>query len=421
MTFAELNLAAPILKSLELSGYTDPTPVQAEAIPLVLEGHDLIASAQTGTGKTAAFMLPALQRLLKPMPFAKGAPRILVLTPTRELAQQVTEAAKKYGQGMRVKTVSVLGGMPYPVQNRMLAGQVDILVATPGRLIDHLDRGRIDFSRLEMLVLDEADRMLDMGFIDDVERIVGATPATRQTVLFSATMEGEIARLAQRILKSPKRVAMSQQSERHENIEQRLHYVDDLSHKNKVLRHVLNGAEVTQAIVFTATKRDADSLAEALHSEGHSVAALHGDMNQGARNRTLQSMRRGQVRVLVATDVAARGLDVAGISHVVNFDLPKQAEDYVHRIGRTGRAGAQGMALTLVSSRDALLLTRIERFTGNRITPHVIEGLEPRFKPSSFKANPGKKRSFSNSGYKGKSGAPGGKSGSWKPAYRKAA
>ena len=415
MTFSELNLAAPILNSILQSGYTAPTPIQAEAIPAALKGEDLIASAQTGTGKTAAFMLPALQRLLAAPSKPGRGPRVLVLTPTRELAQQVNEAARKYGRGMRVNTVSILGGMPYPLQNRLLSQPVDILVATPGRLIDHINRGRIDFSRLELLVLDEADRMLDMGFIEDVERIVSATPATRQTLLFSATMDGPIAKLAQRILKNPRRIAMAAQNARNENIEQRMHYVDDLHHKNRVLRHVLNDAAIQQAIVFTATKRDADSLAEALHSEGHSVAALHGDMNQGARNRTLQSLRRGQLRVLVATDVAARGLDVLGISHVVNFDLPKVAEDYIHRIGRTGRAGAKGIALTLVSGRDTLLLKRIERFTGNQITAHIIAGLEPKFKPGSFKPSSDKKRPPSRFS----KGKPQG--GGWKPAFRKAA
>jgi superfamily II DNA/RNA helicase len=257
--------------------------------------------------------------------------------------------------------------------------------------------------------------MLDMGFIEDVERIVSATPATRQTLLFSATMDGPIARLAQRILKNPRRISMAAQNARNENIEQRMHYVDDLHHKNRVLRHVLNDAAIQQAIVFTATKRDADSLAEALHSEGHSVAALHGDMNQSARNRTLQSLRRGQLRVLVATDVAARGIDVLGISHVVNFDLPKVAEDYIHRIGRTGRAGAKGIALTLVSGRDTLLLKRIERFTGNQITAHIIAGLEPKSKPGSFKPGNDKKRPPSRFG----KGKPQG--GGWKPAFRKAA
>jgi len=380
MTFAELKLSPNLLTAIERAGYTTPTPIQAQAIPVVLEGQDLIASAQTGTGKTAAFMLPAIHKLAgKPIGTGKG-PRVLVLTPTRELASQVNEATRKYGTGQRLKTVSILGGMPYPVQNRMLSGWVDILVATPGRLIDHMGRGRIDFSRLEMLILDEADRMLDMGFIDDVERIIAATPATRQTLLFSATMEGDIARLAQRILKNPQRIEISTKTERNQNIEQRLHFVDDLSHKNKVLRHLLGEESMNQAIVFTATKLAADQLAAELHQDGHAVAALHGDMKQGQRNRTLQGLRRGDVKVLVATDVAARGIDVSGISHVVNFDLPKVAEDYVHRIGRTGRAGNKGVALTLCAHRDGHLLQRIQRFTNSQIPVHVIEGLEPKVK-----------------------------------------
>lgn len=399
MNFAELNLAPSILASIEKSGYTTPTAIQAEAIPAVLAGADIIASAQTGTGKTAAFMLPALHRLMSPPKGPGKGPRVLVLTPTRELAMQVNEATRKYGNGMRIKTVSILGGMPYPVQNRMLSGWVDVLVATPGRLIDHMGRGRIDFSRLEMLILDEADRMLDMGFVDDVERIIAATPATRQTLLFSATMEGDIARLAQRILKNPTRIAIAAKNVSHENIEQRLHFVDDISHKNKILRHLLIDQSMNQAIVFTATKRDADALAEELHKDGHSVAALHGDMKQGARNRTLQGLRRGDVQVLVATDVAARGIDVLGISHVINFDLPKVPEDYVHRIGRTGRAGAKGVALTLVAHRDGHLLQRIQRFTNTQIPVHVVPGLEPKGKPFSRDTagrKPGPKKWSSN-------------------------
>jgi superfamily II DNA/RNA helicase len=409
MTFAELNLAPSILKSLEKAGYTTPTPIQAEAIPAVLGGADIIASAQTGTGKTAAFMLPALHRLQTPSKGAGKGPRVLVLTPTRELATQVNEATRKYGNGMRIKTVSVLGGMPYPVQNRMLSGWVDVLVATPGRLIDHMERGRIDFSRLEMLILDEADRMLDMGFVDDVERIIAATPATRQTLLFSATMEGDIARLAQRILKDPKRIAIATKTSRNENIEQRLHFVDDLNHKNKLLRHLLVDQSVNQAIVFTATKRDADQLAEELYKDGHAVAALHGDMKQGARNRTLQGLRRGDVQVLVATDVAARGIDVSGISHVINFDLPKVPEDYVHRIGRTGRAGAKGVALTLVAHRDGHLLQRIQRFTNTQIPVHVVPGLEPKVKsfPRNNDRKPAGKKFFGNKKPGGFGGKPG--------------
>lgn len=378
MSFESLNLHPLILKSIAESGYTEPTAIQAQAIPEALAGHDLMASAQTGTGKTAAFILPALQKLSEASPSKSRGPRILVLTPTRELANQVNEAAWKYGKGLRVKTVCILGGMPYPLQNKLLSQPVDILVATPGRLIDHLERGRIDFSRLEMLVLDEADRMLDMGFIDDVEKIAAATPASRQTLLFSATLDGTVGKLAQRLLKDPKLIQVASQQAKHENIEQRLHFVDDMAHKNRMLQHIINDVEVKQAIVFTSTKRDADQLAEDLFAQGHAAAALHGDMNQGARNRTLVKMKRGAIRVLVATDVAARGLDVSGISHVINFDLPKFAEDYVHRIGRTGRAGASGIAVSFASPKDGMHLKRIERFTGHNITPHVIPGLEPK-------------------------------------------
>ncbi|SOD42093.1 DEAD/DEAH box helicase [Nitrosovibrio sp. Nv4] len=382
MSFENLNLHPLILKAIIDSGYTSPTPIQEQAIPELLAGHDIMASAQTGTGKTAAFMLPALHRLATPSAVHSRGPRVLVLTPTRELALQVSEAAAKYGKHLsRVKVVSILGGMPYPLQNKLLSQSVDILVATPGRLIDHIQRGRIDFSRLEMLVLDEADRMLDMGFIDDVERIASATPATRQTLLFSATLDSAINNVAARLLKSPKRIQIATQQAKLDNIEQRLHYVDDISHKNRLLDHLLRDMALKQAIVFTATKRDADTLADNLSAQGHEAAALHGDMNQRDRTRTLTKLRGGGLRVLVATDVAARGIDVAGITHVINFDLPKFAEDYVHRIGRTGRAGASGIAVSFASGKDGINLKKIERFTGQRIASHEVPGLEPRFKP----------------------------------------
>jgi superfamily II DNA/RNA helicase len=399
--FSTLNLNPQILKALLEAGYDSPTAVQARSIPESLAGHDLMVSSKTGSGKTAAFMLPALHKLAEPSKGKGVGPRMLVLTPTRELALQVTSAAEKYGKFLkRVKVVSILGGMPYPVQNRLLKQPVDVLVATPGRLLDHLQRGRIDFSRLELLVLDEADRMLDMGFIEDIETIVAATPATRQTLLFSATLDGTVGRLAASMLREPKRIEITSQKEKHENIEQRLHFADDLAHKNRLLDHLLRDTAVNQAVVFTATKRDADTLADSLSDKGFSAAALHGDMNQGQRTRTLNAVRRGGIKILVATDVAARGIDVQGISHVINFDLPRQAEDYVHRIGRTGRAGKSGVAISLAGGKDFGVVKQIERYTTQLIPVHVIPGLEPRFAGRSSapkKPAPGKRPGgFSN-------------------------
>lgn len=378
MSFESLNLNPAILRAIEESGYTTPTAIQAQAIPEVIAGHDLMASAQTGTGKTAAFMLPALNLLATPHESKSRGPRILVLTPTRELAAQVNEAARKYGKFLRARTVSIVGGMPYPLQNKLLSQPLDILVATPGRLLDHMERGRIDLSRLQMLILDEADRMLDMGFLPDVERICSQLSAERQTLLFSATLDGDIGRIARQILKNPKTIQVAAQREKHANIEQRLHYVDDMTHKNKLLEHLLIAPEVNQVIIFTSTKRHADVLAEDLYAAGHKTAALHGDMTQGARNRTLTKLRHGDVKVLVATDVAARGIDVHGITHVINYDLPKFAEDYVHRIGRTGRAGNTGIAISFASNMDRHILRKIEQFTGNTMAPAVIEGFEPK-------------------------------------------
>ena len=378
LSFESLNLDNAILRAIEESGYTTPTAIQSQAIPVVTAGHDLMASAQTGTGKTAAFMLPALNLLATPHELKSRGPRILVLVPTRELATQVNEAARKYGKFIRARTVSIVGGMPYPLQNKLLSQPLDILVATPGRLLDHMERGRIDLSRLQMLVLDEADRMLDMGFLPDVERICEQLSADRQTLLFSATLDGDIARVAKQILKNPKTIQVATQKEKHANIEQRLHYVDDMTHKNKLLEHLLIAPEVNQVIIFTSTKRHCDVLAEDLYAAGHKTAALHGDMTQGARNRTLTKLRQGDVKVLVATDVAARGIDVNGITHVINYDLPKFAEDYVHRIGRTGRAGKTGIAISFASNMDRHILRKIEQFTGNRMEPAVVEGFEPK-------------------------------------------
>lgn len=377
MSFQELQLAAPLLRAIDACGYTTPTPVQAGSIPEVLAGRDLIASAQTGTGKTAAFMLPVLHKLSTLKKGPKGAPRVLVLTPTRELAAQVTDATRTYGKFMRVRSTVILGGMSYQPQFRDLGRPIDLVVGTPGRLIDHLERGSLDLSRLEVLILDEADRMLDMGFKEDVERITAKAPADRQTLLFTATMDQTMTRLASRLLNDPVRVEIAGSKVTLDQITQRMHVADHMGHKHKLLRHLLENESFNQAIIFAATKRFADDLAFDLKSKGYQAAALHGDMSQAVRNRTLQNLRRGKVRLLVATDVAARGIDVAGISHVINFDLPQSAEDYVHRIGRTGRAGATGTAISFVSSADALRLRQIEHYIKQSIPEEVISGLEP--------------------------------------------
>ncbi len=421
MKFEELNLAPQLLEALTACGYEAPTPIQAQTIPALMGGADLIGSAQTGTGKTAAFVLPALHRLSTPAVAPKtarrgvGMPRVLVLAPTRELAQQVADQVVSYSRFLRVRTVCIFGGAPYPVQNRALERGVDVLVATPGRLIDHLDRGRIDLSGVEMLILDEADRMLDMGFIDDVERISALTSKARQTVLFSATFDGAIARLSARLLRDPVRVDVKAEKAAPIMIEQRVHFADDHAHKHRLLDHLLADTAIGQSIVFIATKRDAEALATRLQGEGHAAAALHGDMNQRERTRTLQDMRRGGVRTLVATDVAARGIDVAGISHVINFDLPRQAEDYVHRIGRTGRAGATGVAVSLANHSDRGALRQIERFTGSAIPTHVIPGLEPRARAHSGADAP--RHSRGGPGQRGRThaGAGAAPGGAWSP------
>lgn len=384
MTFQELNLDPRILKALSELGFTTPTPIQKMAIPVVMSGIDIRASAQTGTGKTATFLLPALNRLVVPSQVKQYGPRILILVPTRELAVQVAAEAVKYSKHLpKTKTVCIYGGTPYPEQNKELSRPYEILVATPGRLIDHMNRGRINFERLEILVLDEADRMLDMGFIEPVEQIAAATPSTRQTLMFSATMKGSVLQLSKRLLKDPQEIHATEDQVKHENIEQRLYYVDDIKHKNSILDKLLNDDSINQAIVFTSTKRHADLLVDQLFELGHRSIALHGDMNQRQRMRAITRLRKGEVRILIATDVAARGIDVQSISHVINFDLPRSVEDYVHRIGRTGRAGAKGIALSFASGAERLLVKKIEQFTGQSIATHTVPGFEPKLKPTS--------------------------------------
>ena len=412
MSFQNLDLHEGLLKAVSDSGYATATEVQLQAIPPGMAGKDLMVSASTGSGKTAAFILPALQRILAARQDntkrrEKGivyGPRILVLCPTRELAMQVAKAAATYGryvQGLRVATV--VGGVPYPAQIAALRGPLDILISTPGRLIDHLTTGKCVLDHCEMLVLDEADRMLDMGFIDDINLIAEKIPASRQTVMFSATFLGHVGRLAQNLLRDPQRIDVASHTDTHENIEQRLHWADNNHHKNALLDHILTQREMEQALVFTSTQRDADWLADRLADMGHHVASLHGGHPQGRRNRVLQGLRNKQLKILVATDVAARGIDVPSISHVINYGLPMKAEDYVHRIGRTGRAGKNGLAITLGERMDSGMIRRIQQFTTQNIPVATIAGLEPKNpEPRMFPARP-------------EGGAPAGRFG--KPAF----
>jgi superfamily II DNA/RNA helicase len=387
MSFETLGLSPSVLQAVKDAGYENATDVQAQAIPAAIANKDLMVSSRTGSGKTAAFILPALEKILA----ARGdntkrrekgviyGPRVLVLAPTRELAMQVAKAAQTYGRHIPgLKVATVLGGMPYPLQIRQLTGPLDILIATPGRLLDHLASGKCVLSNVEMLVLDEADRMLDMGFIDDINVVTSHTPATKQTVMFSATFAGHVGRLAQELLKDPQRIEVATHTDTHENITQRLHWADNPHHKDQLLEAILATPELEQAVVFTSTQRDADWLAERLAEIGHAVAPLHGAMPQGKRNRVLMGLRRGDLKVLVATDVAARGIDVPTISHVINYGLPMKAEDYVHRIGRTGRAGRSGLAITLGLRDDVSMIRRIQQFTTQQIPVERIAGLEPK-------------------------------------------
>jgi superfamily II DNA/RNA helicase len=416
MNFESLNLNPALLAAVHDAGYTAATEVQQRAIPPALEGRDLMVSSSTGSGKTASFVLPALTRVLAARSDAsqrplKGSnqgargPRVLVLVPTRELAIQVSKATVSYGRHVRgLRVATVVGGVPYGLQLRQLSGPLDVLIATPGRLMDHMQSGKAILSNVEMLVLDEADRMLDMGFIDDIQFIGQALPRERQTVMYSATFGGHVGRLAQTLLREPQRVDVGSHTDTHADIEQRLHWADDLQHKNALLDHLLTHRDVDQALVFTSTQRDADRLAERLYQIGHRVASLHGGMAQRQRNRVLTGLRTRDLRVLVATDVAARGLDVPSISHVINYGLPMKAEDYVHRIGRTGRAGRAGLAVTLAERRDAAMIHNIQRFTTQRIPAAVVEGLEPKRPEPQSQTKPMGQKPFGKPGFKAKPG-----------------
>ncbi len=378
MSFEKFRLFSPILHGLEACGFALPTAIQNSVIPPAMEGRDVAASAQTGTGKTAAFVVPLLQRLAKTSQNQKpGCPRALILTPTRELAQQVEGQVRLLGRFCRVDAGAIVGGEPYGPQIRMLRRNCDIIVATPGRLIDHMERKNIDLSGIGVLVLDEADRMLDMGFLDSVTEIASAIPADRQSLLFSATLEGKVELVARRILRDPLFVRLTTNRDMHSSITQKVFHADSLRHKNSLLTHLLQNGDLEKAIIFTSTKRGAEKLAKNLTEIGHSSASLHGDMGQNARKRTIDALRRGNPRFMVATDVAARGLDIDGVTHVINFDLPMVAEDYIHRIGRTGRAGAKGVAISLVGPEDRPKLASIERLTGQKIRRETIPGLGP--------------------------------------------
>ena len=380
MTFDELNLAPAILEAVREQGYDQPTPIQAEAIPAVLAGHDLLAGAQTGTGKTAAFTLPMLQRLQDGWEAPKRGQsrpvRALVLTPTRELAAQVEESVKAYGKHLKLKSAVIFGGVGMNPQIEKISKGVDVLVATPGRLLDLADQGHLDLSQVQILVLDEADRMLDMGFIHDVKKVLRLLPAQKQSLLFSATFSDEIKELANGLLRSPKHIQVTPPNTTVQRIKQTIHPVGR-GKKKALLAHIINQHNWSQVLVFTRTKFGANNVAEFLNKNGISAMALHGNKSQTARTQALDGFKTGTIRALVATDIAARGIDIDELPHVVNYEIPNVCEDYVHRIGRTGRAGAEGEAVSLVSLDEEGFMMAIEKFTKQQIAVQIF----PEFMP----------------------------------------
>ncbi|WP_224247767.1 DEAD/DEAH box helicase [Hyalangium gracile] len=374
MTFDELKLAEPLLRAVKEEGYTTPTPIQQQAIPPALEGRDVLGCAQTGTGKTAAFALPILHRLStgRPVPPAHGRPiRALILTPTRELASQIVESFQAYGRFTKLTWAVIFGGVGQNAQEQALRRGVDVLVATPGRLLDLMSQGFVSYKALEVFVLDEADRMLDMGFIHDVKRVIAQLPQKRQTLFFSATMPPEIQALSKSLLKDPARVEVVPQSTTAEKVDQKLYFVER-EQKRHLLVHLLGDTTIRRALVFTRTKHGANRVTKQLMAARITAEAIHGNKSQNARERALDSFKDGSCRVLVATDIAARGIDIEGITHVINFDLPNIPESYVHRIGRTGRAGAAGIALSFCDTEERAYLKDIER-TIRRHVPVVTD------------------------------------------------
>lgn len=377
MTFDQLNLQEPLLKALKETGYTTPTPIQEQSIPVVLQQKDLLGCAQTGTGKTAAFAIPVLQ-LLNSQPIQRGnrPVRALVLTPTRELAIQIEESFRTYGKYTGINQLVIFGGVAQGSQVNALRNGVDVLIATPGRLLDLINQGLLNLQQLQILVLDEADRMLDMGFIHDVKRIIARVPVKRQTLFFSATMPPEIAGLANTILKNPVRVEVTPVSSTAEKIAQQVYFTDKDS-KRSLLIHILENTQIERALVFARTKYGSDKIARALSKAGIRADAIHGDKSQNARQYALNNFKDGRIRVLVATDIAARGIDVDNLTHVINFELPNVPETYVHRIGRTGRAGASGIAISFCDAEERAYLKDIQKLISQSIP--VVE--EHPFKP----------------------------------------
>ncbi len=377
MSFASLGLSAELVRAVEEAGYTIPTPIQTQAIPAVLSGGDLLAGAQTGTGKTAGFTLPMLQRLeaSKPAVLGRGVVRALVLTPTRELAAQVEESVRTYGRFLKLSSMVMFGGVGAGPQADRLRKGVDILVATPGRLLDHHNQGNVDLSKVEILVLDEADRMLDMGFIHDIKRVLAVLPKKRQNLLFSATFSDEIKALADRLLDNPALIEVARRNQTAETIAQKIYPVDR-EKKRHLLAKLIKDNNWHQVLVFTRTKHGANRLAEQLSEGGIPAMAIHGNKSQSARTKALSEFKSGSLAVLVATDIAARGIDIAELPHVVNFELPNVPEDYVHRIGRTGRAGSTGEAISLVCVDEAKLLRDIERLIKRELPREIVPGFE---------------------------------------------
>ncbi len=398
MSFNNLGLRAELVRAVSEKGYDTPTPIQQQAIPLILEGRDLMGSAQTGTGKTAGFTLPLLQRLAAKQNPQNGRRviRALVITPTRELAAQVAESVNAYSKWLPLKSAVVFGGVSINPQKQKLIRGVDILVATPGRLLDHVGQRSVDLSHVELLVLDEADRMLDMGFIHDIRKLLALVPKQKQTLLFSATFSDDIKKLANGLLKSPALIEVARRNTTVEAIQQVVHPVDK-NRKRELLSYLIGSNQWQQVLVFSRTKHGANRLAKQLITDGINAAAIHGNKSQGARTRALADFKLGKVRVLVATDIAARGLDIDQLPHVVNYDLPNVAEDYVHRIGRTGRAGREGEAISLVCVDELKLLKDIEKLIKRDIQKLVIEGYEPdpriKAEPIERRKPPGKNKS----------------------------